>query len=430
MLRGKYRLESKLGEGGMGEIWLATHVRLNQKVAIKRLLDVGSPAAVERFLREARTAATLTSDHVVRIIDVDEAEDGAPFFVMEHLEGQDLSELLKQKGPLPPEEACRLVLEACEGLAEAHSRGVIHRDIKPANLFLAERANGTRIVKILDFGISKIEVAEGVGLTTTARIMGSPKYMSPEQMRATRDVDARTDIWSLGIVLYQLLSNRLPFTGAVPVALAAAVMIDAPTPLEGVPPELERIVMRCLEKEPGARFATVVELAQALAPLAGDPLLATSVRKTAEAASSRPSILAHAPTERESRRTQPDSEAKRVTAPTIDAATTGQSVQSVQPAPPQRRWAWIAISAVCILSVATVLVFARRNRAEPATAATTATPPATAASRAAPTESTPASAPASASTPPTTTSAPDAGTKRKPITVPAPSKDPLDVGLK
>jgi eukaryotic-like serine/threonine-protein kinase len=208
---------------------------------------------------------------VVRILDVDEA-DGAAFLVMEFLQGEDLDEL-SARGPLPVETAVDYALQACAGLAAVHALGMIHRDVKPANLFLAREPDGSDIVKLLDFGISKAETESGdLALTSQDSTVGSPLYMSPEQLKAPQDVDARTDVWSLGIVLYQLLSGSLPFQATSAQSLAARIASDPPAPLvdlrPGLPAALVEAVARCLEKDPCARFAGVVELAEALAPFA------------------------------------------------------------------------------------------------------------------------------------------------------------------
>jgi serine/threonine-protein kinase len=276
ILRGKYRVERVLGQGGMGVVVAAMHLGLKQRVAIKLLNAelAESPEIVERFLREAHTASRIQGDHVVRVMDVDTLDSGAPFMVMEHLDGADLSSVRRSKRPLPIPTAVRYVLEACEAIAEAHELGIVHRDLKPANLFLATRRDGTTRVKVLDFGISKIlePGPEEVELTKTNMVAGSAQYMSPEQMLSTRDVDARTDIWSLGVVLFELSAGQLPFP-AKTVTQACALIMSTPPPLlrslvPDAPPELEAIVQRCLEKDRDRRFATVRELMVALRPFA------------------------------------------------------------------------------------------------------------------------------------------------------------------
>jgi len=273
VLAGKYRVDRVLGAGGMGVVVAATDQQLERRVAIKFLLPeyVQHGEAAARFLREARAAVKIHSEHVARVIDVGTLETGAPYMVMEYLEGTDLSGVIAQRGRLPVDEAVLHVLEACEAIAEAHAAGIIHRDLKPANLFLARRADGSSQVKVLDFGISKTTIGLGdqeMSLTKTSSIMGSPLYMSPEQMRSSRDVDARTDIWSLGAILYELLAGEPPFNGESMTQLVA-VILQEPVPSlrerrPDVAPELEAIILRALEKDPARRFTTVGDFAVAL----------------------------------------------------------------------------------------------------------------------------------------------------------------------
>jgi serine/threonine protein kinase len=270
ILAGKYQVERVLGQGGMGCVVSAMHLQLGQRVAIKFLLPeaLRIPEAVERFLREARAAVRLKSEHVGRVIDVGQFDDGAPYMVMEFLEGMDLSQYLHRQGPLAPSHAVDLILQGLEAIAEAHSMGIVHRDLKPANLFLTRRADGGPLVKVLDFGISKAsQGAENFSLTRTTAIMGSPGYMSPEQLRSAKDCDARTDIWAVGVILFELTTGRQPFGGDTITELAVKVAID-PTPpmhLPNNPPGFEPVVQRCLAKDVGHRFQNVAELAAALA---------------------------------------------------------------------------------------------------------------------------------------------------------------------
>jgi serine/threonine-protein kinase len=275
LVAGKYRVDRVLGEGGMGVVVAATHEHLEQRVALKFLLpDLTTNAeVVQRFMREARAAVKIQSEHVARVLDVGATESGTPFMVMEFLDGEDLAQVLAARGPLTMEEAVGYVLEASEAVAEAHSYGIVHRDLKPPNLFLARRANGRPIVKVLDFGISKVPTSgKDAAATSATALMGSPVYMSPEQMVAPATVDVRTDVWCLGVVLYELLSQKIPFEGETMPELVFKVVQKPHLPLRSfrpdLPSELLAVVDRCLEKEQAGRFATVAELARALAPFA------------------------------------------------------------------------------------------------------------------------------------------------------------------
>lgn len=273
VLLGKYRVESVIGRGGMGLVVKAVHLGLDEEVAIKLLRD-DVPIADEtiaRFIREAQAAVKLKSEHIARITDVGTFEDGKPYMVMELLEGQDIGQLIAERGRLQASLAIDLVIQACEALAEAHSLGIVHRDIKPTNLFLTSRPDGSLLLKVLDFGISKSPAGAELSLTQTWSMLGSPAYMSPEQMRSARHVDARSDIWSLGAVLYEALEGHLPFPAESFSEVCVKVAIDAPAPMVATPPALAAVVLRCLAKLPDERFASVAELGRALAPLAREP---------------------------------------------------------------------------------------------------------------------------------------------------------------
>jgi serine/threonine-protein kinase len=274
VLGGKYRVERQLGEGGMGVVLSATHLELDAPVAIKVIRDelARNEEVVARMLFEARAAARLRSSHIVRVLDVARLESGAPYIVMERLDGADLASLLAESGPLPFQEVVDYVLQACEGLLEAHALGIIHRDLKPENLFRASTPEGF-VLKVLDFGISKdTGVVSGLSprsiMTNAGNAVGSPHYMSPEQMRAG-DVDVRADIWSLGAILHELISGRCPFEGESLPVVCANVLSDAEaTPLETlanhVPQGLSDVIARCLRKDRTQRFPSVAELAAAL----------------------------------------------------------------------------------------------------------------------------------------------------------------------
>jgi len=282
LLAGKYRVEKVLGAGGMGMVVAAMHIALEQRVALKFMLPdaMRSPQAVDRFLREAKSAVRLRSEHVCRVLDVGTLDDGAPYIVMEFMEGQDFADVITQRGPLPVLDVVKYLLQAIEGVAEAHANKIVHRDLKPANLFVTTDNDGTPLVKVLDFGISKSEI--GGAATKTGDIMGSPAYMSPEQMTSSKDVDARADVWALGVILYQAVTGELPFAGDTLPALCMSVMTKEPRPpidlRSALPPAFSDIVMCCLDKQIDRRFTNVGALAAALAPFGPPDAAATAAR--------------------------------------------------------------------------------------------------------------------------------------------------------
>jgi serine/threonine-protein kinase len=268
ILAGKYRVDRVLGIGGMGMVVAATHLDLDQKVALKFMLaDAASaPDMLDRFMREARAVVKLRSEHVCRVLDVGRLESGAPYIVMELMEGVDLARLLTEQGRLPTPIVVDYVMQATAGVAEAHAHEIVHRDLKPSNLFVTTTNDGLPLVKVLDFGISKSPIG---GATRTAEVMGSPGFMAPEQMVSSKAVDARADLWSLGVILYVALAQRMPWDQESLPALCMSVMSDPPPPLpETIPAGLRAVVQRCLEKDRDARYADVGQLATALAPFA------------------------------------------------------------------------------------------------------------------------------------------------------------------
>jgi serine/threonine-protein kinase len=276
IIAGKYEVLRVLGVGGMGVVVSAKHMQLGQRVAIKfmRAEAARDANAATRFLREAQAAVALSSEHVAKVLDVGTLESGAPYMVMEFLAGVDLSAVVERSGPMPIADALSALLQACEAIAEAHSLGMVHRDLKPANLFVSKRADGTSIVKVLDFGISKTLALQssGGGLTASGSLVGSPAYMSPEQVRAPKEVDARSDVWALGVILYELLAGKSPFEADTLGETLARIVADAPAPIRNVRPEipegLARAIAQCLERNVGRRFQSVADLASALLPFA------------------------------------------------------------------------------------------------------------------------------------------------------------------
>ncbi len=282
ILVGKYQVQSVLGAGGMGIVLQARNQRTDQSVAIKLLLPSAKamPDVVARFEREARAAARIQGPHVVRVYDVDNLPDGSPMMIMELLQGWDLGQELVARGPLPYPEAVEFILQACEAIGQAHQMGIVHRDIKPANLFLCQEGS-KRLVKVLDFGISKISGPEDQSQTATSAAFGTPQYMSPEQVRSTKHVDGRADIWSLGCVLYELLGGRAPFSAATATATLAAIIADAPEDLRNLrpdlPPKLSAAVMKALEKRVDDRFQDVGAFVAALNPFSSKHVSAMTV---------------------------------------------------------------------------------------------------------------------------------------------------------
>jgi eukaryotic-like serine/threonine-protein kinase len=284
VIDGKYVVERACGRGGLAVVLSAMHAGLDQRVAIKMLLPewAGDGDVIERFLREGRAATRIKSEHVVRVFDVGKHEAGAPYLVLEFLEGHNLDDVLRMWGPLPVPTAVDWVLQAAEAIAEAHAYGIVHRDLKPANLFLTRRADGSACVKVIDFGLSKLTDPRMSGssakLTRPSDVMGSPHYMAPEQLRATCDADSRADLWALGAVLHELLVGKPPFRGETVPEICATVLTQEPPRLTSirasVPPPVENAVLRCLEKDPEARLASAAELARAIAPFG------TSVART------------------------------------------------------------------------------------------------------------------------------------------------------
>jgi hypothetical protein len=341
IVAGKYLLDRVIGQGGMGLVVQATHLHLHQPVAIKLLLPHVSQDAetVQRFVREARAAVRLHSEHVARVFDVGALEDGTPYMVLEYLEGTDLANFPRDQLTLGT--LIDLLLQACEALAEAHALGIVHRDIKPSNFFITRDPGGALFLKLLDFGISKTAGATGK-LTASQVMLGTPSYMSPEQMRTPRKVDPRSDIWSLGIVLYELIEGAPPFETEAFSAMVLKIVNDPPARLTvRLPAGLDSVIYRCLEKDPRRRFQSTAALAAALAPHAGSPAQAAITLERTRGLDPGPRHVAAGADHASHRAASADSE------PT-----------TAQRAPIARRWRRSLITAVGIATGAGVVALA------------------------------------------------------------------------
>ena len=357
VIAGKYRVERVLGRGGMSVVVGARHATLDQAVAIK--FQTSAPAgrddAVGRFLREARAAARIESDHVCRVFDVGLLDSGIPYMVMEHLDGRDLEAELLSRGVLPIVEAVDYTLQVLDAIAAAHAMGIVHRDLKPGNLFITLRPDRTRRIKVLDFGISKAERGRDAKLTDTISLVGTPAYMSPEQIRNSKKIDARTDIWSLGVILFELLTGQGPFLGDEIGEILDNVLNTPPRSIlalrPDLPPELAAVVDRCLDKKRDARFASAGQLARALAPF-GTNAEASSLRALQLGQNLKGSIRPPAPSEPTLPENSLLDDFSQLTNPQmmIRPASTNPAWASGMEKPP-RRWLGPAIGVAAALAV-------------------------------------------------------------------------------
>ncbi|MBK6461790.1 MAG: serine/threonine protein kinase [Myxococcales bacterium] len=446
LLAGKYRVERVLGEGGMGVVVRAIHTQLEQPVALKFLQPeaLKRPALVARFAREAKALARLTTEHVARVIDVGTLDSGAPYIVMEYLDGEDLAALLDRRGRLTIEEAATYLLQACEAIAEAHAARIVHRDLKPANLFLARQRDGGSIIKVLDFGIAKA-LDDGAALTKTSAGLGSAHYMAPEQMRNAKSCDERADLWACGVILFELTTGLVPFEGDSVHEVVAAVIEQRRHSvhelLPNAPQALAALVDRCLQVDPAKRVPSVLELAEGLASLADGPEQRASLGKIRRVLATAAGPVSSAEEEEMIRSREEIANASTMAMPSSDATQSGpqravRDVPSTLPARASQRpgagaragWAPSTLGAgALLLGLAGVGlgytvsnkppraggVVATPSAATAATAATSAV--ATSTTAATTTAATPpaASAPAKAPDPPpsatTATTAPTAG---------------------
>ncbi len=289
VLDGKYRLVRELGRGGMGSVWQAEHLLTGREVAVKVVIETQqSPETKARMLREARACGRVADPHVVQILDAGQTDDGDPYLIMELLDGESLDARLAKAGKLPVDQAAAIGLGVARGLTAVHKLGVVHRDLKPANIFLHKGPSGDVVVKVVDFGISKVESANDLGKTDTGKVVGSPAYMSPEQAEGLPNIDQRTDVWSLGVVLYELLAGKLPFRGETPWAMVAEIMRGEPPDvagqLSGVDERMVKLIERCLVRKRDDRLGTAAEVALVLSEIAGqvDRVPAAVTRSTGD----------------------------------------------------------------------------------------------------------------------------------------------------
>jgi serine/threonine protein kinase len=366
LLGEKYRIEERVAEGGMGVVLRATHLELNCPVAIKliRPEHTGNEEVIARLLAEARIAAGLRSKHVNHVLDVGRTAHGIPYLVLEYMEGSDLRAHLQRRGRLPITEAVDCVMQSCEALAEAHAFGIVHRDLKPENLFLSEEADGSFVLKILDFGISKAPPARRGGrtLTNPFEVVGSPNYMAPEQIRGGQ-VDARSDVWALGVLLYELCSGRVPYA-AETITETFSLILDPHyelPPLEAGPgsEHLRFVVDRCLCQNPDERYQSVVELADALSPLGSDMLQGKRVAKVAVATRAR--VLAAG--------TQLAAPSPHT--PLALSASLEQEVEVPEPTTERRRfgWLWLSAATAALALVGLGFSYAAQSATSPSPAA-------------------------------------------------------------
>ncbi len=345
---GKYVVERVIGSGSMGSLVAVRHQQLGELYAMKFLLPhlMLAEGGVARFMQEASTAARLRSEHAVKVHDVGQLPNGAVYMLMEYVHGSDLQSWLTKRGPLPPSDAALYLMQACDAIGEAHALGIVHRDLKPANLLLTSRANETSCVKVLDFGISKSQRPDGYAssMTRTSAVMGSPHYMSPEQIRSAKYVGSSADIWSLGVVLHELLSGTTPFSGATLGGLCGAILTEPPAPLPAhVPLPYHAIVSRCLDKRPEQRFASVAEFARAL----DDASRAPGPRKPAATLLDRKSAIPSLVIE-----SRPSGISPKLAKTQLDA------VSPVAPLPTKRsKLPWALAALACLLAAAALAAF-------------------------------------------------------------------------
>jgi serine/threonine-protein kinase len=385
MLTDRYRIDERISEGGMGTVYRATHVLMDKRVAIKVLHPslAADDKIVARFSREARAASRISHPHALNVTDFGESESGVVFLVMEFLDGRTLKEVIHSDGPMPLSRAVEIIKQVSGALDAAHAEGVVHRDLKSDNIMLVEGANGSDWAKVLDFGIAKIKETAGhtdPGLTAPNLIIGTPQYMSPEQCSQASAIDARSDIYSLGIIIYELLTGHVPFTGDSPTAIMMKHLQEPPPSVmeerDDLPPQVGMVITSALAKRPEDRFQSAGELSEALAAAAKGQMPARALSATNPASSSSETNRIVVPTDsneapRNTRENELD-EATVISArpAAIDYETRGAATRPIEPPPPKSSPWRIVIPALAGLLVLFGVIYAityRGNPAEPST---------------------------------------------------------------
>ena len=359
LLDGKYTIKRELGAGGMGKVYEAQHVHIGRRVAIKFLLPeyAAHPEIVRRFENEARAAGSLEHENIAAVLDFGQTDEGARYLVMEFLAGQDCEKLLSKEGPLPVTRAVNIVLQVCRGLYVAHQADIVHRDLKPANLFLIKRPDRSELVKILDFGIAKLRKANDQPGTVTGLTLGTPYYMSPEQARGDKNVDLRTDVYALGVILYELLSATRPYEGNSFLEIINSILHEQPPPLEGkrqgLPDGLVDVVRKAMHRDWSQRFQTVADLGEALIPFAGMPVASFH---------SQPAAVAAADAGENTLASGAQSQTASTTAP-----VTPKTRARFYVATGSRKAKWLVLPAgLAVVALIVVYASVRRSRVEPA----------------------------------------------------------------
>ena len=389
LLEGKYRIERLLGAGGMGSVWVAEHTMLHRPVAVK-VLDSSATTrdatAVQRFLREAQTAARLRSDHIVDVLDVGRFDDGTPFLIMELLEGETLAARIKREGRLQHGESALLVDHLLSGLSAAHAAGVIHRDIKPDNCFIT-RKDGREHLKLLDFGISKVAGdAREMRMTRTGVVMGTPYYMAPEQARGSKEIDHRCDLYAAGAILYECVTGRVPFEAESVNELLFKIVLEPLIPPHSMAPELdpafEELILQAMGREADARFQTAQQFREALGPyIAGRISTGTQVVERVVLTSQPPPATPRtalpisgneqtAPIDSDAMRaiTDPNSRPRTSTPSGLQGLSKTGPLQIGEPAPARRNSAWFAVGAVALVGIGGGVFYASTSKGPSASA--------------------------------------------------------------